>query len=141
MLCSDVMKLSPHSVRATDTVRAAAQLMNVANVGFLPVCNANHQVVGTITDRDIAVRCVAMGIPPTSSVGTIMTKGAITCLASDGISRAHSLMAQHKKSRLLCCDENGELKGVISLSDLATLTDGPSAVNTLRRVATREVHA
>jgi len=141
MLCRDVMKTSPHSVRATDSVQNAAKKMRDQNIGFLPVCDGGNKVIGTITDRDIALRCVAAGRATTSPIEAFMTRGAVSCLPTDDIAKAHALMGQHKKTRMMCCDEDGTLLGVISLSDMATLTDGPAIMNTLRQVVTREVRA
>jgi hypothetical protein len=46
-------------------------------------------------------------------------------------------MAENLVSRIMCVDEDGELVGVISLSDLAQL-DGENAVKTLEQVSARE---
>ena len=45
---------------AEDTVEKAAQLMKTYNVGSIPIC-AQNSVIGIITDRDIALRAVAVG--------------------------------------------------------------------------------
>jgi CBS domain-containing protein len=60
-------------VRPNDTVQHAAQEMKLHNVGVLPVCDDNL-LFGVITDRDIAVECVATGNNP----GDCMVKDYMT---------------------------------------------------------------
>jgi hypothetical protein len=47
-------------------------------------------------------------------------------------------MSQHHKSRIMCVDDDGELAGVISLSDVAQWESGNRAADTLRQVSQRE---
>ncbi|WP_437326414.1 CBS domain-containing protein [Sorangium sp. So ce381] len=67
MLCSELMNSNPVSVLPNTTVQKAALLMRAVNIGFLPVCDASGKVLGTVTDRDIAIRNVADGNPPSAS--------------------------------------------------------------------------
>src|SRR5438445_5961945 len=59
----DVMTRNPHTVTPDATIQEAAQIMAREDVGIVPVVenNEHHRLVGVITDRDIAVRCVAEG--------------------------------------------------------------------------------
>jgi CBS domain-containing protein len=141
MMCRDVMKTTVESLSPSDSVRIAAQRMRQANIGFLPVCDARSRVVGTLTDRDITIRLVAEGRDVDIPVSEVMTKDVISCRPDDDIKRAHALMGQNHKSRLVCCEEDGELAGVISLSDIATCTDASVAAQTLRRVVSRAASA
>jgi CBS domain-containing protein len=43
-----------------DSLRTAAQMMAALDAGILPVC-AEDRLLGTISDRDIAVRAIAGG--------------------------------------------------------------------------------
>jgi CBS domain-containing protein len=113
--------------------------MRDANVGFLPVCNDAGQVVGVMTDRDIAVRVDAEGrSASTCPVGDVMTRETICCRATDDLGRAEDLMAEHKKSRVLVTDEDGVLEGVVSLSDVAQFEGPRRAAATIRTVTSRE---
>ncbi len=72
MRCEELMKRDVVSVSAEDTVQEAARLMREENVGFVPVCDAQHKVVGMLTDRDIVVRAVAEGLDVrTAKVSTL----------------------------------------------------------------------
>jgi CBS domain-containing protein len=138
MQCSDMMKAQPECIGPTVVVSDAAQRMLDKNIGFLPVCDSTGVAIGTITDRDLAVRVVAKSLPASTRVGDVMTKEVVTCRTTDELERAKMLMARHQKSRIMCVDEMGRLVGVISLSDIARDSD---ASDTLSRVAVRESHA
>jgi len=136
MLCEDIMKTDVESVSPVDTIQDAARKMRDDNVGFLPVCDESRQVLGTITDRDIAIRAVADAQPVTTPVEDIMTGEVVACSPKDTIDTALQLMAENHKSRIMCLDEEGRLIGVISLSDIAQLVGDAS--ETLRQVTDRE---
>jgi CBS domain-containing protein len=138
MLCSEIMKAQPECLGPAVPVSEAARRMMNTNVGFLPVCDTSGAVIGTITDRDIAVRIVAEQLPATTPVVSVMTQEVVACNTKDDLGRARQLMEKHRKSRIMCLDDDGHLAGVISLSDLAKSQD---ASGTLRAVARREAHA
>lgn len=137
--CADLMKRKVEAVREEDNVDRAAQLMALANVGFLPVCDSQRKVVGTITDRDIVVRLVAQGSPwPAARVASLMSRDLVTCRPDDEVTLAEQLMAQRQVSRVVITDGEGRLEGVISLSDIAEREPARRAARTLRAVAARE---
>jgi len=138
MLCEDIMKRDIECVSPADSVEDAARVMRDENLGFLPVCDQSNQVLGTITDRDVAVRAVAEGLPGATPVEDVMTGEVVACSPKDGIEIALQLMAENHKSRIMCLDEEGRLVGVISLSDIAQLAQIGEASETLRQVSDRE---
>ena len=139
MRCADLMKTEVQTVGPNDTAQWASEKMTWADVGFLPVCDADRRVVGVITDRDIVVRVVAKGISPENArVGDCMTAEAVMCAPTDDLATAEQLMAQYQISRIVIADEHGTLMGVISLSDLAERGSVRRAARTLRAVAARE---
>jgi len=138
MLCKDLMKTDLECVTPKDTVEDAATRMRDANLGFLPVCDPSRKVLGTITDRDIAIRIVAAAKPATTPVEDVMTREVVSCKPGDDLQRAHQLMAKNRKSRIMCLDDGGRLVGVISLSDIVQGEQGARAADTLRQVSERE---
>jgi CBS domain-containing protein len=118
----------------------AAERMRSDNIGFLPVCDASGRVVGTITDRDIAMRVVADERPPHTRVEDVMTHEVIACSPSDDVHRAEQLMGKYNKSRIICVDDAGHPVGVISLSDIAQHESSEQTARTMRRVTMREAH-
>jgi CBS domain-containing protein len=138
MRCSEIMKTSPHCVDVMQPAFEAARIMRDENVGFLPVCDAEGRLLGTVTDRDLTVRLTAEQLPPTTALANVMTIDVVSCRAADDVERAKELMAQNRKSRVICIDDEDRLAGVISLSDIAKTGD---ASGTLRAIAAREAHA
>jgi CBS domain-containing protein len=142
MRCSEIMKSSVQCAGVTDTVQSAARAMRDRNIGFLPVCDADGQVVGTLTDRDITVRLASDDRSAAQTlVGDLMSREVVSCQAGDDVARAEQLMATHKKSRVVVLDESGGACGVISLSDIAERDSTMRAAVTLRHVASRESNA
>jgi CBS domain-containing protein len=132
------MKTFVECVSPQDSVETAAQVMRAKNIGFLPVCDERtDRVVGTLTDRDIAIRVVADHRPASTRVASVMTPDAVVCSPGDDVTTAEELMAENLVSRIMCVDDDGGLVGVISLSDLAQM-DGENAVKTLEQVSARE---
>jgi CBS domain-containing protein len=141
MKCKDVMKQSVHCARQTDTVQSAARTMRDRNVGFVPVCDEDGRVAGTLTDRDIAIRLATEDRSAAQvRVGDIMSRELVACHPEDDLAEAERLMATRKKSRILVTDAEGTIRGVISLSDVAARDSATRAAVTLRNVATREAH-
>ena len=138
MRCEEIMKRDVQYVQPTDPVQAAARRMREANVGFLPVCDSSRKVLGAITDRDIALRIVADGRPPTTAIGDVMTREVVACAPGDDVRRAEELMGKQHKSRMIVADEEWRLLGVISLSDIAQVEDASRASQTMKQVTERE---
>lgn len=139
MRCEEIMKRDVVCARESDTVQSAAQRMRDENIGFLPVCDDDDRVLGTITDRDICIRVDAEGKSADEClVSDVMTREVVSCRPHDDIAEAERLMGQHHKSRIVVCDEEGRIQGVISLSDIAERDSLRRAAATLREVASRE---
>ena len=114
IMSSNVVYLTPD-----DTVSRAAKLMARHNIGILPVCSKDGRLRGIVTDRDIALRCVAFGNPAEeTTLREIMTRGSVTVSPEDDVMRAAEIMAREKVRRLPVL-ENGKLSGMLSLSDIA----------------------
>src|SRR5690349_19972571 len=111
MQCEEIIKREVKSVTQTDKVEYAARIMLDADLGFLPVCDDAEHVIGTITDRDLALRIVAEGAPGSSPVGLLMTHDVVACRPSDDLRRAEELMSERHKSRLMVTDDTGRLVG------------------------------
>lgn len=137
MICQNLMKTAK-SVSPQATVRDVAMRMSEEGIGFLPVCDDAGRVLGTITDRDIAMRVVATGQSSDGAIENVMTREVVACRAMDDLHYAEELMSQAKVSRIMCVSEIGVLEGVISLSDIAQVEDGSRASGILRNVSERE---
>ena len=111
------------TVDREETVAAAARLLSRGNVGALPVTSGG-KLVGMLTDRDIAIRCVAANFDPNiTRVRTVMSAGAVTVDAEDSGLKAARTMGRHQVRRLPVTD-NGRLVGMLSQGDIALRSDG-----------------
>jgi CBS domain-containing protein len=139
MICQEVMKADVHCIGPQTTVRDAAITMRDQNIGFLPVCDDDGKVLGTITDRDIAIRVVAADEASNQTAAKFVTPRVVACRPTDDLSYAEELMSQEKVSRIMCINERGTLEGILSLSDIAEVEQGARASATLRNVSQREI--
>jgi CBS domain-containing protein len=141
MTCQDLMKTEVETFREADTVVEIARRMREVNIGFVPICAPDGRPVGTITDRDIALRvCGQDRRASATRAADVMSQEVITCRETDDIERAEERMARYHKSRMMIVDEEGHLVGIISLSDIVDEEDDARAAQTLRQVSEREIH-
>ena len=139
MRCETIMKDDVMYVLPTDSAQQAALIMRAENVGFLPVCDEGGCVVGTLTDRDLAIRVCTTGVSAGDvSVGAVMTRDLVACRPDDELSEAERKMAEHGKSRILVTDGATRLLGIISLTDVVTRDSNKHAAHTLRKIVERE---
>ena len=106
------------------SIREAATVMAEIDAGVLPV-GENDRLVGMITDRDIAIRAVAAGKAPTTSVREIMSKEVDYCFEDDDIDDVAQRMADVKLRRMPVLNRDKRLVGIVSLGDIA-MVDGPA---------------
>jgi CBS domain-containing protein len=94
-------------------------MMRDEDVGLAPIVEGNR-LVGTLTDRDIAIRVVAEGKDPESTkVREIASTDLVTVDPQQGLDEALRLMAQHQVRRLPVVEEDGRLVGVVAQADVA----------------------
>ena len=118
MRCQDIMKKELECVSPTSTVQSAAERMRDQKIGFLPVCDSSRKVLGTLTDRDLAIRVLAGGHASNTPVEDVMTREIVCCRPEDDLRTAEDLMGRNQKSRIMCLDANGHLVPVIPVKEL-----------------------
>ena len=105
----------------------AAQAMRDQSIGDV-VVTAGPTNSGLVTDRDIVVRAIAEGLPPkTTTLASIATHELIMIEQSAGVEEAIRAMRERDVRRLLVCDADRKLVGIVSLSDLALLPSSTAA--------------
>jgi CBS domain-containing protein len=134
MKISEVMTHDVRLARPDQTVEQAALLMAEMDAGVLPVGD-NDRLVGMITDRDIAVRCVARGKSPDTKVGEIMSEDVKYCFADQDVEEVAANMADIQVRRLPVVDRNKRLVGIVSLGDIATTGSGMEAGEALSAIS------
>ncbi|GAA0179431.1 CBS domain-containing protein [Clostridium sediminicola] len=118
MLVKDVMTKDVATITPEDKVDHAAELMKEYNVGSIPVCRGEN-VVGIVTDRDIALRSSAEGINSnTQKVQDIMSSNPVLGNPEMDTKDAARIMSERQIRRLPIANNN-QLVGIVSLGDLA----------------------
>lgn len=118
MKVRDIMTASVDSIEASDTIAYAARRMAEDDVGVLPILSSG-ELVGIVTDRDIAVRGVAAGITADAPIHRIMSDQVATCAPDDDIETAVLLMGREQIRRMPVCDDRNRVVGIVALADLA----------------------
>lgn len=134
MKVSDVMTTGIETVRPDQQARDAARFMLQADAGSIPVTDG-ERLVGMITDRDIAVRGVALGYGPDTLVSELMTTGIVSAHANEHVEDVARKMGEAQVRRLPVIDDEQRLVGIVSLGDLARQTDEQTAGQALEGVS------
>ena len=115
----ELMTRNPCSIDADKSVAYAAKMLRDEDVGLAPIVEGDR-LVGTVTDRDIAIRVVAEGKDPESTkVKDIASINLVTVDPQQDLDEALRLMAQHQVRRLPVVEEDGRLIGVVAQADIA----------------------
>ena len=115
LMSRDVKVVSPDM-----TIGEAAKKMRDGDFGMLPV-GENDRMIGTISDRDIAIRAVAEGRATDAPVSEIMSGGVKTCSPNDTVEAAMELMGREQVRRIPIVDERGSLVGVVAQADVVRM--------------------
>jgi CBS domain-containing protein len=123
----DVMTRDPRTVEANTSVADAAKLMREADVGPVIVTEGD-KIAGIVTDRDVAVRAVAMDRDPKSTpVKEIISSDVVALSPDDSVGEAVQAMRQRDVRRVPVV-ENGKPVGIVALGDLAVDRDPGSVL-------------
>ena len=134
MKISDVMTSEEQTIGPNQTAREAAAFMLSADAGSIPVTEGD-QLIGMITDRDIAVRGVAKGHGPDTPVRDLMSSDIICANIDDDLGAVASKMSEAQVRRLPVIDEQQRLCGIVSLGDLSRESEGEQATQALEGVS------
>lgn len=114
-----IMNSEAHSIPATETLDRAAQMMREMDIGALPVSDANDRMCGIVTDRDIVVKCIAMGHDPAKMTAGQLAEGTPRWVEADAdVSSVLHEMESHQIRRIPVI-KNKKLVGMISEADIA----------------------
>lgn len=134
MKISEIMTSDVQIATPEQTVREAAKIMAEIDAGVLPV-SENDRLIGMITDRDIAVRCVGEGRGPDAKVREVMTKEVKYCFDDQEIEEVAENMGEQQLRRLPVIDRNKRLVGIVSLADIAAAEEADVSGDALRSIS------
>jgi CBS domain-containing protein len=116
----EVMIKDVKTVRATDNVKDASQIMKENDIGSLIVVSGSGEAIGIITERDIVIDVVAEGKnAEETKIEEIMSKNLITISPEKSLEEAADIMTEHNIKRLPVIYQ-GKLVGIVTASDLIT---------------------
>ena len=105
-----------------ETVQGAALMMRKHHVGDLVVVDqpdGQPIPVGIVTDRDIVVSVIALGLDPSSLlVGDIMSDDLLTTSENDDVYETIERMRFRGIRRVPVVNSEGGLSGIVSVDDL-----------------------
>lgn len=134
MLVRDLMTRDVTTAHPDENVQWAAHAMAELDVGALPV-GEDDRLVGIITDRDIALRCIGQGKGPRTRVREIMTTEVKYCFADQHIDDVALNMGDIQVRRLPVLDRDKRLVGILSLGDIATSDETEQAAEALSGIS------
>ncbi|WP_456479028.1 IMP dehydrogenase [Nautilia sp.] len=115
--------IDPVKVFPDDTIAKALDIMSTYRISGVPVVDRNGKLVGILTNRDLRFEKNT-----TRFVKDLMTKMPLIT-AKEGISleEAEDILHQHKIEKLPIIDDNGYLKGLITIKDIQKKKTYPNA--------------
>jgi CBS domain-containing protein len=134
MRVPEAMTRDVRVARPDQTIQDAAKMMSDVDAGVLPV-GENDQLVGMITDRDIAVRGIARGKGPDTPVREVMTADVKYCFDDEDTDQVARNMADQQVRRLPVVNRDKRLVGILSLGDLAVMQGGQPAGEALAGIS------
>ena len=134
MKVKDIMHRGAVCLDDDTPLRAVAHKMREADVGAIPV-SAAGELVGIVTDRDIACRAVADGSAIDDlRARDVMTRDPAFCFVDDDVSDAVRTMEKRQVRRLPVMAD-GSLVGMISLGDVSSRAGDDLSAELLRAVS------
>jgi CBS domain-containing protein len=135
MKVHEIMTAHARCVAPENTLVEAAGLMRELDVGALPVCE-DDRLAGMVTDRDLALRAVADGRDPTTTVvRDVMTPGVVYVFADQDVEEVTRVMDQRQIRRVPVLNREKRLVGIVSLGDIAISSNPAFSGMALREVS------
>ena len=117
------MIVDPVTIRDNKTVAEALQIMERFKISGVPVTDADAHLVGIITNRDLRFE-TRFDIP----VSQVMTKQPlVTVPIGTTLDEAKVKLQKHRIEKLLVVDDDGVLKGLITVKDIQKAIKYPNA--------------
>ena len=143
--CRDIMTRDVTVATRDTTLQEVASMMRDEDTGVIPVVDregasdnsgadaqqnrssrarSNGRLVGLVTDRDIVIRALAEEKDArTTRVEEVMTTDVHTAQPNDRVIEVIRKMGDKQVRRIPVVDENNNLRGIISMADVALETE------------------
>ncbi len=114
--------LDPVTVTPQATVADARRLMEEHRISGVPIVDDRRRVVGILTARDLRFHT-----DDEEPVGDVMTTELVTRPPNTTLEEAKGILHQSKVEKLILVDDEGHLKGLITIKDIDKLEEFPLA--------------
>ena len=115
--------VNPFSLTPEHYVTDANELMGKFKISGVPIVDDNGKLVGILTNRDL---CFMTDY--NVKIGEVMTKeNLITGPVGTTLEEAQQILRKHKIEKLPLVDENGYLKGLITIKDIEKAVKYPNS--------------
>ncbi len=130
----DLMSRNVKVISPDVSIGEAAKQMLDGDFGMMPVGDADR-MIGTISDRDIVIRAVALGLGVETKVRDVMSKGVSSAQETDSVDQAVKIMSEQQVRRLPVVDQDKKLVGIVALGDLAVSSEIKPAAQALSEIS------
>jgi CBS domain-containing protein len=127
MKAREIMTSNPSVVTPDEPVSRAAEIMRELDVGRVPVVDdrSSMRLQGVITDRDLAIRCVAEKHDAGCPVRNHMTTEHIDTVRPDtDVNEVMQTMEREQVRRIPVVNDDAQLTGIIAQADVALRLGG-----------------
>jgi CBS domain-containing protein len=133
----DVMSRDVAVVTPSASIHEVAKKMETQGIGCVIVVK-DDRLVGMITDRDIALRCVAQAHDAAGTTAeSIMTPEILYCKETDTVDDVARNMGKNKIRRLPVLSKDKRMVGIVTLGDLAAHSNHVLCGETLGKICKR----
>ena len=116
--------LDPVTLSPDATIGEALRLMKENKIGGIPIVDAQHKLVGILTNRDLRFETQYK-----AKVSTVMTKdNLITAPEGTDLKKAELIFKKNKIEKLPVVNRSGKLIGLVTFSDILKLKSHPHAI-------------
>ena len=118
---------NPITLHEKSCIGDARRLVDETDTGGIVIVDENNRVVGIVTTRDMLFEN-----HNDKPISKIMTSKVITAPLKTNLAEAEKLLHKYRIEKLPLTDEEGQLKGLITLKDIMKIAKFPKATKDLR---------
>src|ERR1043166_2937086 len=120
-ICKELMTTEPVCCFPDESAETVAQLMKLEDVGCIPVVanEDSYELIGILTDRDLAVEIVATGLDPSHvRVSEIMKANPHSCREDEDVIKVLETMSAFQIRRVPVVYEKKRVVGIIAQREI-----------------------
>lgn len=125
MNLGELFRSNVETATPEDTIRSVSQRMKDKNIGAVVIVGdqvrRGTEVVGIVTDRDLALSLGSGKATPETPIEDVMTKKVVTIWEDEGIFNATQYFLGKQIRRLPIINHDNELVGIVTFDDILAL--------------------